>query len=226
MLACQGQGSITSLVSETGGGGGRGLFVAERYTYDSFGQLTVTDPAGTPRAVSAFGNPYAFTGREFDPESGLYYYRERYYDPKLGRFLQEDPVGFSAGPNLYSYARNMPLTQIDPYGLLDQGPIKNKAIEFLIGQKLKKSLPGVPDQLRGKVAETLRKEMKDSELKFLNRPEATRAEKEQITEGLIKRAIQDPENQDLRNQVNPYLPAELKKSSGENGEACIVNHGG
>ena len=116
MLACQGQGSITSLVSETGGGGARGLFVAERYTYDSFGQLTVTDPAGTPRALSAFDNPYAFTGREFDPESGLYYNRHRSWDPHTGRFLQEDPLGLEEGVNLYPYVFNNPVNSTDPLG--------------------------------------------------------------------------------------------------------------
>ena len=118
LLACQGRGSITSLVSETGGGGARGLFLAERYRYDSFGQLTVTDPAGTPRALSAFGNPYFFTGREFDFESGLYYNRHRSWDPHTGRFLQEDSVGVAfAEQNLYPYVRNNPLGYVDPLGL-------------------------------------------------------------------------------------------------------------
>jgi RHS repeat-associated protein len=39
---------------------------------------------------------FAFTGREWDPEAGLYYYRARYYDPKIGRFLSEDRSGFQA----------------------------------------------------------------------------------------------------------------------------------
>ncbi len=41
---------------------------------------------------------FAFTGREWDPETNLYYYRARYYDPKIGRFLSEDPEGFIDGP--------------------------------------------------------------------------------------------------------------------------------
>ncbi|MBI3011452.1 MAG: hypothetical protein HYY58_03035 [Candidatus Omnitrophica bacterium] len=49
-------------------------------------------PDDAPLACSAYGNPFLFTGREYDCESGLYYYRSRYYDSRTGRFLQEDPV--------------------------------------------------------------------------------------------------------------------------------------
>ncbi|MCL4244488.1 MAG: RHS repeat-associated core domain-containing protein, partial [Candidatus Dadabacteria bacterium] len=42
---------------------------------------------------TAFNPYYSYTGREYDAESGLYYYRARYYDPSIGRFLQEDPIG-------------------------------------------------------------------------------------------------------------------------------------
>jgi RHS repeat-associated protein len=61
---------------------------------------------------------YAFTGREWDPEIGLYYYRARYYDPKVGRFVSEDPIGFAGGENHYSYVSNDPTTAIDPLGLV------------------------------------------------------------------------------------------------------------
>ena len=66
---------------------------------------------------------YQFTGREYDPAIGLYYYRARMYDPTLGRFTSEDPIGFSGGDiNLYGYVSNNPLNSIDPYGLQD-GPV-------------------------------------------------------------------------------------------------------
>jgi uncharacterized protein RhaS with RHS repeats len=45
-----------------------------------------------------------YTGREKDTESGLYYYRARYYDPELGRFISEDPIGFDGGINFYAYS--------------------------------------------------------------------------------------------------------------------------
>jgi RHS repeat-associated protein len=61
---------------------------------------------------------YAFTGREWDAESNLYYYRARYYDPYIGRFISEDPIGLAAGDtNFYAYTSNMPLIAKDPFGL-------------------------------------------------------------------------------------------------------------
>ena len=56
--------------------------------------MSVTWSGGTRNGIKAY------TGREWDPETGLYYYRARYYDPKVGRFISEDPIGFAAGPQL------------------------------------------------------------------------------------------------------------------------------
>ena len=58
-----------------------------------------------------------FTGREYDAETGLYYYRARCYDPAIGRFLQTDPIGYKGGINLYSYCSNNPIIYVDPLGL-------------------------------------------------------------------------------------------------------------
>jgi RHS repeat-associated protein len=58
-----------------------------------------------------------FTGREYDSETGLYYYRARYYKPSIGRFLQTDPIGYAAGLNLYTYCKNNPIKWADPFGL-------------------------------------------------------------------------------------------------------------
>ena len=57
---------------------------------------------------------YTYTGREFDAESGLFYCRARYYDPATGRFLQEDPIGFSGGLNFYAGMRGNPSSYNDP----------------------------------------------------------------------------------------------------------------
>jgi RHS repeat-associated protein len=79
-------GSIKALVDGEGG-------VRQMYEYDAFGGIRVLDEEGAPIQIEdAIPNPYTFTGREYDPETGLYYYRARYYDPGLGRFLQEDPA--------------------------------------------------------------------------------------------------------------------------------------
>jgi RHS repeat-associated protein len=58
-----------------------------------------------------------YTGRELDPETGMYYYRARYYDPEIGRFLGEDPLGFEAGVNFYTYVSNNPINFNDPMGM-------------------------------------------------------------------------------------------------------------
>jgi RHS repeat-associated protein len=98
-----GLGSITELTDSTGA-------VAQAYVYDSFGQIV--QQAGT------LPNLYTYTGREFDPESGLYYYRARYYDAGVGRFLQEDLWKPIKGMNLYGYVRNNPVNRTDPSGLV------------------------------------------------------------------------------------------------------------
>ena len=91
--------------------------LVERYAYDVFGRPTIRDPNGVVIAASALGNPYLFTGRAYDAESGLYYYRARYYDYATGRFLQPDPTGYADGLNLYSYCGNNPFNFLDPSGL-------------------------------------------------------------------------------------------------------------
>jgi RHS repeat-associated protein len=98
-----GLGSITDLTNQTG-------TVVQRYTYSSFGKIeSQSDPN--------FVQPYTFTGRELDAETGLYHYRARYYDAIAGRMIQTDPIGFIAGLNLYVYSGNNPVNYIDPLGL-------------------------------------------------------------------------------------------------------------
>lgn len=60
---------------------------------------------------------FRFAGREFDRRTGLYYMRNRYYDPQVGRFLSEDPAGILGGLNLYQYAGADPINTTDRFGL-------------------------------------------------------------------------------------------------------------
>ncbi len=119
-----GLGSITELTNQSGA-------VAQRYMYSSFGKIeSQLDPN--------FAQPYTFTSREFDPETGLLHYRERYYDPAIGRFLSEDPLrGAATSPqslNRYPYVSNNPATFFDPWGLQQQsanpceGPACNQSV--------------------------------------------------------------------------------------------------
>jgi len=94
---------LGSIVKETDEAGQ----VVSSYRYDAFGNIE----------VGASQSGYSFTGREWDPETGLYYYRARYYDPTIGRLLSEDPVGFDGGMNFYLYVHDNPVRFNDPSGL-------------------------------------------------------------------------------------------------------------
>jgi RHS repeat-associated protein len=98
-----GGNSITSLSNSSGA-------LANTYTYGAFGNLIASTGTVT--------NPFQFTAREFDPETGIYEYRARYYQPNLGRFLSEDPAGFSGGTDFYDYVQGDPIDFDDPSGLI------------------------------------------------------------------------------------------------------------
>ncbi len=103
--------SVTSLTDASGA-------LLNTYVYDSFGNV-----ASSTGNVS---NPFQYTGRDYDPETGLGFYRARYYDSSIGRFINEDPIGFSgSGTDLYAYVGNSPVSLIDPFGLCP--PNKDKS---------------------------------------------------------------------------------------------------
>ncbi len=113
-----GLGSVAKTTSQGG-------VITDGFQYNAFGVL---ESSSSPA-------PYGFTGREWEYDlssSGvvaLGYYRARYYDPKLGRFLTEDPLPLAARPveetNAYVYVRNNPVNRVDPFGL-QSGDLRNE----------------------------------------------------------------------------------------------------
>jgi len=97
-------GSITRMTDQNGN-------TVQTIKYDTFGNIkSISNPL--------IIQPYAWTGREFDIESGFYYLRNRYYDPRTGRFISKDPIGFGGGDvNLFRYVGNGPVNWVDPFGL-------------------------------------------------------------------------------------------------------------
>src|SRR5712691_4632004 len=103
-----GLGSVTSLSNSAGA-------LAQTYTFDSFGKQTGSS--------GSLVNPFQYTARESDTETGLYYYRARYYDATGGRFASEDPLRFKTGVNFYSYVKNNPINLSDPTGQAASGGV-------------------------------------------------------------------------------------------------------
>ncbi|WP_308317912.1 RHS repeat-associated core domain-containing protein, partial [Serratia marcescens] len=85
--------------------------------YDTFGKLQGQTVAGAAKRQGAqYQQPLRYAGQYQDDESGLHYNLFRYYEPEVGRFTTQDPIGLEGGLNLYAYGPN-PLTWIDPFGL-------------------------------------------------------------------------------------------------------------
>ena len=107
-----GLGSVTSLSNSSGA-------LANTYAYDSFGNLTA--------ATGTLVNPFQYAARSWDVETKLYDNRTRFYDPTVGRFTSEDPIGFKGGTNFYAYVFNNPISATDPSGEVTQlalgGPV-------------------------------------------------------------------------------------------------------
>ena len=86
--------------------------VVNSYAYDPFGEIVDQQETIT--------QPFKFVGQYgvMAEPNGLYYMRARYYDPSVGRFISEDPLGFGGGDvNLFAYVRNNPINANDPTGL-------------------------------------------------------------------------------------------------------------
>lgn len=111
-------GSITDIISDDGN-------IIQKYDYSAFGVLREIKDSNDVEVSfdsASIKTSYTFTGREFEPETGLYYYRARYYNPNTGRFLQQDPhPGLLQMPSSFNskfiYGNNNPILNSDPSGL-------------------------------------------------------------------------------------------------------------
>lgn len=87
--------------------------IASRYTYEPFGTRSL--------AKGDTLSPLQFQARPYESVSGLYNFRARWYDPGVGRFISEDPIGLAGGINPYVFAGNNPIDGRDPSGLDEEG---------------------------------------------------------------------------------------------------------
>ena len=99
--------SITAITDGSG-------TISERYAYSAYGTPTITDASGTARTMTAIGNRYLYTGREWDETLALYHYRARMYDSLAGRFCSRDPIGFAISANVYD--AGFLSNEVDPSG--------------------------------------------------------------------------------------------------------------
>ena len=106
------------------------------YVYDAYGNVSAST-----------GYPFKFTGQRIDPETGLYYYRARYYSSSLGRFLQTDPIGYDDDINWYNLVRNDPTDKSDPTGLCDD--VNGCGPSAVASQRVLDSPAGMQGQLGG-----------------------------------------------------------------------------
>jgi RHS repeat-associated protein len=169
-----GLGSLTSLSNSAGA-------LAQTYTYDSFGKQTASSGSLT--------NPFQYTGREFDSETGLYFYRARYYDPSTGRFLSEDPLQHDGGNNFYAYVLNDPLNLTDAFGK------QSNSVDSALTQAI----------ARGDSAE-IEEVLEDA--KDVLSDKAKQAGREAIKK--LRTKAQDWIGQKCKGSVNQEFPSELK----------------
>jgi len=197
-----GLGSIIALSDKAGK-------VVQAYEYDSFGNLK--------DQMNRVKQPYTYTGREWDKETGLYYYRARYYDPMEGRFISKDPIGFKGATNIYVYVNSNPIGYTDPTGLFANGgfitQLANMANKSLM--KTIKSLLKQIEKHEKSIADECQKQAKHHHEHELNlfREQLNLAEREAAKRGLMGAGAAEsisPDTADSRTDswfdwIDPFL---------------------
>ncbi len=134
------QYSVCALTSASGA-------VVERYGYEPYGELTILAADGTTvRALSSYANTYTYTGRRWDADLSLYYFRARYYDPKLGRFVGRDPLGYVDGLSLF--ANRFVIRHSDPSGTCQDTDICGPDITTEFWKALKRTCRRMREQVQ------------------------------------------------------------------------------
>jgi RHS repeat-associated protein len=106
------QGSIIALIDSNGK-------ARESYRYSAFGEEAIFDDSGSQITDTEIDNPWRFSSKRKEADFNLF--GRRFYNPDLGRWLTPDPAGHEAGPNLYAYVSNSPLSHFDQFGFLEEG---------------------------------------------------------------------------------------------------------
>jgi len=89
--------------------------ITEKYDTDAYGKTLLFD--SNEQSITNPTCEFLFTGRRYDSESELYFYRARYYNPELGRFISKDPMDYVNSMSPYEYVLSMPIISVDPTGL-------------------------------------------------------------------------------------------------------------
>jgi RHS repeat-associated protein len=97
--------------------------IVERYGYSAYGKAMILTASFAARATSGYAWDSLYTGRQYDVETGLYHYRNRYYAAEMGRFVNRDPIGYRGGIDLYRYVHDNPLIYTDPSGMDATDPL-------------------------------------------------------------------------------------------------------
>ncbi len=132
--------NVTGLVKQVSGT----WQVVERYTYTPYGVVTYRNSGWSDVGSSANANTTLYTGRVLDLATGVMYYRGRFYDAVLERFVNRDPIGYSGGVNLYEYVSDDPTGATDPFGLCEL------PLPFDPGEAAR-FIPSLPDWLNPRI---------------------------------------------------------------------------